>query len=63
MFHLMGTRVRVHFVDGRWPVPYGNYTFDGFDDDGIWVTHDTNGQRYIYNWYIDRIEPRQEGPE
>lgn len=52
----MGRRVKVRFKP-HWPVPVGNYTYDGFDDDGIWVTHDTNGQRHIIWHDIDEVIP------
>lgn len=51
----MGRRVRVYF-NPNWPVRIGNYTYDGFDDRGIWVTHDHNGQRHILWHDIDRVE-------
>lgn len=51
----MGRRVKVHFAP-HWPVPIGNYTYDGFDDRGVWVSHDHNGQRHIIWHDIDSIE-------
>jgi len=51
----MGRRVKVHFKPS-WPVRIGNYTYDGFDKDGVWVTHDTNGQRYLLWHNIDKVE-------
>lgn len=53
----MGRRVKVRFAP-HWPVPIGNYTYDGFDDNGIWVTHDENGQRHILWIDIEKVEPQ-----
>ncbi|MER7599457.1 hypothetical protein [Streptomyces hydrogenans] len=50
----MGRRVQVRFAP-HWPVPIGNYVFDGFDEAGIWVSHDHNGQRHIIWHDIDEV--------
>jgi hypothetical protein len=51
----MGKPCRVVFKP-NWPVPIGNYIYDGFDDRGLWVTHAENGQRHILWSDIDRVE-------
>lgn len=51
----MGKRVKVRFAP-HWPVPIGNYTYDGFDDRGVWVSHDHNGQRHIIWHDIESVE-------
>lgn len=52
----MGRRVKVLFAP-HWPVRVGNYVYDGFDDTGLWVTHDTFGQRFIIWHDIDEVIP------
>lgn len=51
----MGVRVRVTFAP-TWPVRHGNYTYDGFDAKGIWVTNDVSGQRHIIWHDIENVE-------
>lgn len=55
----MGRLVRVTFAP-NWPVPYGNYTFDGFGPDGIWVTHADGHQRHILDQHIGSVELRED---
>lgn len=51
----MGRPVRVTFAN-HWPVRYGDYVYDGFDDKGVWVSHDGGWQRYILFYDIDRVQ-------
>lgn len=53
----MGKRVLVTFAPS-WPVPLGNYVFDGFDDHGIWVTHADGHQRHVIWYDIEKVELR-----
>lgn len=52
----MGRRVKVRFKP-HWPVPIGNYVYDGFSDDGIWVSHEYKGQRFIIWHDIEEVIP------
>lgn len=61
-FRFMGQRVRVTFAQS-WPVPIGNYTYDGFDADGIWVTHAERGQRHILYSDIEKVEVKHDSDE
>lgn len=51
----MGRRCKVTFAP-HWPVRIGNYTYDGFDDAGVWVTHAENGQRHVIWHDIEKVE-------
>lgn len=54
---LIGTSVRVYF-SGLWaPFNHADYTLDGFDDNGVWITSGYGNQRYLTFPFIDRIEP------
>lgn len=48
--HLIGKKVRVEFdYPKSWPVRYGRYEYQGFDDNGHWVVRPDGAQRYILN--------------
>lgn len=51
----MGKRIKLHF-EPHWPVRIGNYIYDGFTNEGVWVSHDHNGQRHVIWYDIERIE-------
>jgi hypothetical protein len=53
----MGRPGRVEFKP-HWPVGIGNYTYDGFDSQGIWVTHADGHQRHIIWYDIETVELR-----
>ena len=55
----MGRKVKVHFAP-TWPVPIGNYEYQGFDERGIWVLHWSGSQRHILWCDIDKVELRDE---
>jgi hypothetical protein len=50
----MGRHCRVWFKP-HWPIKFANYVYDGFDEQGVWVTHETKGQRHILWHDIERI--------
>ncbi|WP_432112787.1 hypothetical protein [Streptomyces sp. S1] len=54
-YEWMGRRVKVTFAP-HWPVKIGNYEYQGFDADGIWVSHDEHGQRHILWYDLEDVE-------
>lgn len=61
--HLIGKTVRVTFNRSHWPVIYGRYLYEGYDEGGHWVRRPDGRQRYLRNVDVVNIEPTDDPEE